>query len=120
RAPRDGAQSPDHHLSGRYPPAPWRRAEIQVRGGGSLFGDGRSVSADRSQFRPVLAATLDAPISRDDPGRGARSDPAGLGKEAFCQRLQHDVEAATARLVAEGERELIQNGTRDASLAPSP
>src|SRR6516164_8137228 len=46
--------------------------------------------------------------------------PVGLGKEVFFQRLQRDVEAATARLVAEGERELIQNGTRDASLAPSP
>jgi 1-acyl-sn-glycerol-3-phosphate acyltransferase len=46
--------------------------------------------------------------------------PPGLGKEVFFQRLQRDVEAATARLVAEGERELIQNGTRDASLAPSP
>src|SRR5262252_7615290 len=46
--------------------------------------------------------------------------PPGLGKEGFFQRLQRDVEAATARLVAEGERELIQNGTRDASLAPSP
>ena len=32
--------------------------------------------------------------------------PPGLGKEAFFQRLQRDVEAATARLVAEGEREL--------------
>jgi len=46
--------------------------------------------------------------------------PPGLGKEVFFQRLQRDVEAATARLVAEGERELIQNRTRGASLAPSP
>jgi 1-acyl-sn-glycerol-3-phosphate acyltransferase len=30
--------------------------------------------------------------------------PPGLGKEAFFERLQHDVEAATARLVAEGGR----------------
>ncbi len=32
--------------------------------------------------------------------------PPGLDKEAFFERLQRDVEAATARLVAEGEREL--------------
>jgi 1-acyl-sn-glycerol-3-phosphate acyltransferase len=31
----------------------------------------------------------------------------GLAKEQFFERLQHDVEAATARLVAEGERELV-------------
>jgi len=45
--------------------------------------------------------------------------PPGLDREAFFERLQRDVEAATARLVAEGERELTRNGTRDASLAPS-
>ena len=43
--------------------------------------------------------------------------PPGLGKEAFFERLQGDVEAATARLVAEGERELAANGIRVASLA---
>jgi 1-acyl-sn-glycerol-3-phosphate acyltransferase len=36
--------------------------------------------------------------------------PPGLDREAFFERLQRDVEAATARLVAEGERELVQNG----------
>jgi len=46
--------------------------------------------------------------------------PPGLEQEAFFQRLQRDVEAATARLVTEGERELARNGTRGASLAPSP
>src|SRR5947209_7654814 len=46
--------------------------------------------------------------------------PSGLGQEAFFERLQHDVEAATARLVAEGEHELSHHPTRDASLAPSP
>jgi 1-acyl-sn-glycerol-3-phosphate acyltransferase len=45
--------------------------------------------------------------------------PPGLGKEAFFERLQRDVEAATARLVAEGERERLANGTSDASLVPS-
>ncbi len=45
--------------------------------------------------------------------------PPGLGKEAFFERLQGDVEAATARLVAEGERELAANGIRVASLARS-
>jgi|SRR5262245_58707156 len=45
--------------------------------------------------------------------------PPGLGKEAFFERLQRETEAATARLVAEGERERIANGTSAASLAPS-
>jgi 1-acyl-sn-glycerol-3-phosphate acyltransferase len=34
----------------------------------------------------------------------------GLGKEAFLQRLQADIEAATARLIAEGEAELARLG----------
>jgi 1-acyl-sn-glycerol-3-phosphate acyltransferase len=45
--------------------------------------------------------------------------PPGLAKEAFFERLQRDVETATARLIAEGERELAKDATRDASLAPS-
>ena len=45
--------------------------------------------------------------------------PPGLGQDAFFDRLQHDVEAATARLVAEGNRELARNQPREASLAPS-
>jgi 1-acyl-sn-glycerol-3-phosphate acyltransferase len=46
--------------------------------------------------------------------------PPGLPKDAFFERLQRDVEAATARLVAEGERELAANGIKSVSLAPSP
>jgi 1-acyl-sn-glycerol-3-phosphate acyltransferase len=38
--------------------------------------------------------------------------PPGLGKEAFFERLQHDVEMVSARLVAEGERELAESGAR--------
>jgi 1-acyl-sn-glycerol-3-phosphate acyltransferase len=45
--------------------------------------------------------------------------PPGLGKQAFFDQLQREVEAATARLVAEGARELSASGTRAASLAPS-
>jgi hypothetical protein len=30
----------------------------------------------------------------------------GLTKEAFAHRLKHDIETATARLIAEGEEEL--------------
>ncbi len=36
--------------------------------------------------------------------------PPGLSKDAFAARLQQDIEAATARLIAEGERELAKNG----------
>ncbi|HZD28023.1 MAG TPA: 1-acyl-sn-glycerol-3-phosphate acyltransferase, partial [Xanthobacteraceae bacterium] len=46
--------------------------------------------------------------------------PPGLGQEAFFQRLQREVEDATARLVTEGKRERTHNRTRDASLASSP
>jgi len=38
--------------------------------------------------------------------------PPGLGKTEFAARLQQDIETATARLVAEGERELMQNGIK--------
>jgi 1-acyl-sn-glycerol-3-phosphate acyltransferase len=42
----------------------------------------------------------------------------GLGKEAFFERVQREVEGATARLVAEGERDLVKSPTGGASLAP--
>jgi len=41
----------------------------------------------------------------------------GLSKDEFAARLQHDIETATARLIAEGERELKQNGIRSAIAA---
>jgi 1-acyl-sn-glycerol-3-phosphate acyltransferase len=41
----------------------------------------------------------------------------GLDKDAFSQRLQHDIETATARLVDEGRRELARNGIAAASVA---
>jgi 1-acyl-sn-glycerol-3-phosphate acyltransferase len=44
--------------------------------------------------------------------------PPGLGKEAFFERLQRAVEAATARLVAIGRRDRAGNATGDTSLAP--
>jgi 1-acyl-sn-glycerol-3-phosphate acyltransferase len=43
----------------------------------------------------------------------------GLSKEDFGARLQQSIETATARLIAEGERELARNGVKQASLAPS-
>ena len=36
--------------------------------------------------------------------------PPGLGKDEFFARLQDDIETATARLVAEGQRELARQG----------
>ena len=41
----------------------------------------------------------------------------GLSKDEFAARLQQDVEAATARLIAEGERELAKSGIRSAPAA---
>ena len=43
--------------------------------------------------------------------------PPGLSKADFAARLQQDIEAATARLIAEGERELAKNGIRNAPVA---
>ncbi len=43
--------------------------------------------------------------------------PPGLSKDAFAARLQQDIEAATARLIAEGERELAKNGIRSTPAA---
>jgi 1-acyl-sn-glycerol-3-phosphate acyltransferase len=40
----------------------------------------------------------------------------GLSKDAFAARLQQDIETATARLIAEGERELAKNGIKSAAL----
>jgi 1-acyl-sn-glycerol-3-phosphate acyltransferase len=40
--------------------------------------------------------------------------PPGLAKEAFFERLQREIETATARLVSEGKRELDENGIRNA------
>jgi 1-acyl-sn-glycerol-3-phosphate acyltransferase len=36
--------------------------------------------------------------------------PPGLGKAAFLERLQADIEGQTARLIEEGRRELAQYG----------
>jgi 1-acyl-sn-glycerol-3-phosphate acyltransferase len=43
----------------------------------------------------------------------------GLDKDAFFQKLQQTIEPATARLIAEGERELAGRGIKNASLASS-
>jgi hypothetical protein len=44
--------------------------------------------------------------------------PPGLGKEAFAATVKQRIEDATARLLAEGERELAANGVR--RVAPAP
>jgi 1-acyl-sn-glycerol-3-phosphate acyltransferase len=43
--------------------------------------------------------------------------PPGLGKDEFAARLQHDIETATARLIAEGERDLARNGIKATPVA---
>jgi 1-acyl-sn-glycerol-3-phosphate acyltransferase len=43
--------------------------------------------------------------------------PPGLAKDAFFERLQRDIEMATARLIAESERDVAKNTAGDASLA---
>ena len=41
----------------------------------------------------------------------------GLDKKTFAEQLTQEIETATARLVAEGERELARNGLRKVSAA---
>jgi 1-acyl-sn-glycerol-3-phosphate acyltransferase len=41
--------------------------------------------------------------------------PSGLSKHAFLAKLQEEIEAATARLIAQGERELAENGIKRAA-----
>jgi 1-acyl-sn-glycerol-3-phosphate acyltransferase len=43
--------------------------------------------------------------------------PAGLTREAFAARLQHDIETATARLLAEGMREAPGSGESPLHMA---
>ena len=43
--------------------------------------------------------------------------PPGLEKAEFSRRLQDSIETATARLIAEGERELARNGVKPAAVA---
>jgi 1-acyl-sn-glycerol-3-phosphate acyltransferase len=43
--------------------------------------------------------------------------PPGLGKDAFFERLQRDIETATARLIADSESDVAKNAPGDASLA---
>jgi 1-acyl-sn-glycerol-3-phosphate acyltransferase len=43
----------------------------------------------------------------------------GLDKKAFAERLKQEIEMATARLIAEGEREPARNGARTAGPAAS-
>ena len=45
--------------------------------------------------------------------------PPGLDKQVFFERLQREIETATARLVAEGEQELGRSRTAGASLTSS-
>jgi 1-acyl-sn-glycerol-3-phosphate acyltransferase len=46
--------------------------------------------------------------------------PPGLDKDTFFERMQQPIESATARLIAEGRRELLENGIATNSPAPSP
>ena len=63
--------------------------------------------AGRAQFRGVLAAPE---IPSLFPGtiwlEVLDPIPPGLDRESFAARLQNDIEAATARLIAQGERQL--------------
>ena len=105
---------------GRHAPPARCRAPLQVRDHAPLCRDRRALPADRAQFRACIWPRRSM---RRNPGtiRVEILDPIppGLDKETFFARLQQSIEPATARLVAEGERELAKNGVDRASLAPS-
>src|SRR5262249_46359324 len=68
---------------------------FKVRNLASLPGARVSVPADRAQFRPVLAAPVDPPLSRHHPRRGTRPDPAwarqgGLFRTAAARGRSRD------------------------------
>jgi 1-acyl-sn-glycerol-3-phosphate acyltransferase len=42
----------------------------------------------------------------------------GLDKKVFAEQLAQEIETATVRLIAEGERELTRNGVRKAAATP--
>jgi 1-acyl-sn-glycerol-3-phosphate acyltransferase len=44
--------------------------------------------------------------------------PPGLGRDAFFGRLQGEIEASSARLLAEGERDIAERARENPSLAP--
>lgn len=46
--------------------------------------------------------------------------PAGLDQDVFFERMRHDIETATARLIGAGEQERATEGTKTARPAPSP
>ena len=46
--------------------------------------------------------------------------PPRLDKDAFVERMQQEIESASARLLAEGRRELSDNGVLVGSPVPSP
>jgi len=83
-------------------------AEMAFRACRSRSIPGCSGRADRSAAIPARSGS-----------RWLDPIPPGLGKDEFFERLQGEVEAATARLVAVGERELGRSGTQDVSLARS-
>ena len=117
RARGAGARPADHHLPGRHPPT--GRAEPSYKFGvAHLYQETGSACVPialnsglfwpRRSFRrfpgTVIVEVLD-PIAP------------GLDRQVFADRLQQTIEAATARLAEEGERELARNGIKTPTLA---
>ena len=120
RAPRTRTQSPDHHLPEGTRRAPGAEPRYKY-GVVHLYAETKvaclPVALNSGLFWPRRSfrrypGTIRVEIL--DP------IPPGLGKDAFFDLLQHGIEAATARLVAEGARELAENGIKETSFAPSP
>ena len=83
--------------------AGWRRTALQVRRGAAICRGRRALRSDCAQFRAVLAAPLDPAAAGD--GASGDLDPIapGLDKDVFFERLKHDIETATARLIADAK-----------------
>ena len=82
------------------------RATLQSRRRASLCGRRRALRSDCAQLWTVLAAPVAKALSRHSGGRNSDPIPPGLGKEAFFERLQSDIESATVRLIAEGRAKM--------------
>ena len=101
------ARPPDRHLPGRHPPPARRAAGLQVRRRPSLRQPRRALRADRAR---IPASTGRAAASSAGPARSVveilEPIPPGLPRKEFMDELQTRLEAASARLLAEGTAQL--------------
>ena len=97
-----GGRPADRHHAGRNQTGPRCSARLQARCRGPLRHARLRLPALCPEFRPVLAPPEIPALSRHHHSGIPAAHSAGLPRKAFQERLQNDIETATARLVAEG------------------